>query len=128
MNRAVTHGISVTVTPQYEAQHSAPAMSRYVHSYTILIENKTGYIVQLISRHWYIMNGIRAVKEVEGAGVIGKQPILEPGQSFEYSSWCPLNTTVGKMYGTFTFLNHESNKFFDVEIPEFPLNAGPISN
>ncbi|MCL4107169.1 UNVERIFIED_CONTAM: hypothetical protein GTU68_032984 [Idotea baltica] len=108
--------------------HSFPHLSKYVHSYHIVIENQSEMVVQLISRHWFIVNGYGEVREVKGDGVIGKQPVLGPGEKHEYDSWSPINTSIGKMYGSFTMLNITENKIFEVEIPVFQLNAEHMNN
>ncbi|MDH3648348.1 MAG: ApaG domain, partial [Saprospiraceae bacterium] len=79
--------------------------------------------VQLLKKHWFIFDSSGKVKEVEGDGVIGKQPILEPGQSHEYSSWCPLATAVGKMHGYYTMMRLDDRSLFQVGIPAFDLIA-----
>lgn len=117
---ATTRGIRVEATPQFNEQESKPTASLFVYSYKIKIKNEGKDTVQLVSRHWIITDGLGRVENVKGPGVIGKQPILKPGESFEYSSFCPLSTPVGSMKGTFQMLGSDKVPF-DVEIAEFAL-------
>ena len=99
-SEAVSKGIRVHVTSHYSAEHSQPK-SLWFFLYTIKISNESTDTVQLISRHWIITNAENKVEEVQGPGVIGKQPVLAPGESFEYTSGCPLTTPFGMMKGTY---------------------------
>ncbi|GLR17944.1 Co2+/Mg2+ efflux protein ApaG [Portibacter lacus] len=128
MSRFLIPDIVVKPKARYEQMHSFPHLSKFVHSYHIKIENQSEMVVQLISRHWFIVNGFGEVREVEGVGVIGKQPVIGPGEFYEYDSWSPINTEIGKMYGSFTMLNVGENQIFEVEVPEFKLNADHIAN
>ena len=128
MSNSIRPNIVIKPKARYEQLHSFPHLNKYVHSYHIIIENLSSEVVQLVSRHWFIVNGYGETREVQGVGVIGKQPILGPGEFFEYDSWSPMNTEIGKMYGTFTMLNVGENEIFEVEIPEFALNATHIAN
>jgi ApaG protein len=128
MNKSIVPNIVVKPKARYEHLYSFPQLRKFVHSYHIIIENQSEKVVQLISRHWFIVNGFGEVREVEGVGVIGKQPVIGPGELYEYDSWSPINTEVGKMYGSFTMLNVGENEVFDVTIPDFQLNADHISN
>lgn len=121
MPTLTTNGITISVEPFYLPHESIPVQHRYVHAYRISIFNKSSDVVQLLSRHWHIVesNGIR--REVEGEGVVGQQPVLAPGESHQYTSWCPLVTDIGKMYGAFRMLRTETGEKFDVRIPEFSL-------
>lgn len=121
MNKLITQGISVSVQTRYEGMHSAPEKRKYVHSYFITIENLGSNTVQLLTRHWTIMDSSLVKREVQGEGVIGKQPILKPGETHSYSSWCPLQTNIGKMHGYFTMVNLDTDEEFDVTVPEFAL-------
>lgn len=123
MYEAVTRNVRVTVAPLFLPDDSTPQMSRYVWSYTITIANSSRYTVQLLSRHWRIIDGLGHLQEVRGAGVIGKQPILGWGESHTYTSGCPLETPDGTMSGSFRMIALESFEFFDVEIPLFPLQS-----
>ncbi len=121
MPTRTTKGISITVEPFYLPHESVPVQHRYVHAYRITIVNKRTETVQLLSRHWFILesNGFR--REVKGEGVVGQQPVLAPGEQHQYTSWCPLVTDFGKMYGSFHMVDTENGTSFDVRIPEFSL-------
>lgn len=128
MNNLITKGISVSVKTRYEDKHSAPDQKKYVHSYFITIENLSNHTVQLLSRHWIIIDSSLIKREVKGEGVIGKQPVLHPGESHSYSSWCPLQTDIGKMKGSFNMHNLDTDELFDVVVPEFGLVAAEKLN
>jgi ApaG protein len=122
MYKAVTHGISVTVTPRYVAEESSPAENRYFFAYAVEIINLSIERVQLRSRYWRIIDGRGNVQEVRGAGVVGKQPVLDPGESFSYTSGCPLSTPDGTMQGRYGMVTAAGDAF-DVEIPAFSLDS-----
>ncbi|WP_235297754.1 Co2+/Mg2+ efflux protein ApaG [Portibacter marinus] len=128
MNKSIIPNIKISPKAHYEHQHSNAHLNKFVHSYHIVIENQSNEIVQLLSRHWYIVNALGEVREVQGLGVIGKQPVIGPGERYEYDSWSPLDTPLGKMYGTFTMLSLSDEQTFEVAIPEFALNADHLSN
>ena len=121
MQTLTTKGIQISVEPFYLPDESEPINHRFVYAYRISINNRSAHTVQLLRRHWHIVesNGVR--REVEGEGVIGQQPTLAPGEGYQYSSWCPLMTDVGKMYGTFLMLRPDDGTRFEVRIPEFKL-------
>ena len=121
MYRATTRSIQVTVTPAYQADRSAPEEAEYFWAYTIEIINLGLDVVQLRSRAWRITDSNGKVQEVGGPGVIGEQPILRPGESFEYTSGCPLRTPSGIMAGHYE-MRDEKGDVFDVEIPPFSLD------
>jgi ApaG protein len=121
MYKAVTHGISVTVTPRYVAEESSPSDNRYFFAYAVEIINLSIERVQLRSRYWKIIDGRGNVQEVRGAGVVGKQPVLDPGESFSYTSGCPLSTPDGTMEGGYGMVTAAGDAF-DVEIPAFSLD------
>ncbi|MCB0669162.1 MAG: Co2+/Mg2+ efflux protein ApaG [Saprospiraceae bacterium] len=123
METIITHGIRISVDPQFEPLHSNPVHGKFLFSYHITIENLTNHTVQLLSRHWYIFDSIGIKREVIGDGVIGQQPVLEPNQLHKYSSWCPLTTAMGKMNGYYTMQRLDDRTTFDVEIPTFALTA-----
>lgn len=112
--------IVVTVTPQYLADQSEPNNQHFLFAYRVVIRNKGSQAAQLVSRHWIIADGKHNIQEVRGLGVVGKQPLIAPGQSFEYSSACPLPTPIGTMKGEFHFVG-ENGVPFDVPIAEFIL-------
>lgn len=112
--------IVVETRVQFVPEQSDPVSSRYVFAYTITIRNTGTAAAQLISRHWHIIDGNNAVQEVRGLGVVGHQPLLAPGDSFEYTSGCSLTTPVGKMHGTYQFTGEDGTQF-EAPIPEFAL-------
>ncbi|MGA2213724.1 MAG: Co2+/Mg2+ efflux protein ApaG [Bryobacteraceae bacterium] len=122
MSEAVTHNVSVEVLSQYSAENSRPQQGEWVFQYTVRITNKGSETVQLISRHWIITDAGEDVSEVKGPGVVGEQPVLAPGESFQYSSWCPLKTPMGVMRGTYQ-MARASGEQFDIEIAPFALKA-----
>lgn len=122
MYKAVTHGISVTVTPRYVAEESSPSDNRYFFAYAVEIINLSIERVQLRSRYWKIIDGRGNVQEVRGAGVVGKQPVLNPGESFSYTSGCPLSTPDGTMQGRYGMVTAAGDTF-DVEIPAISLDS-----
>ena len=121
MQTKITEGVKVSVQTAYQAEQSNPANGIFLFSYQITIENLTPYTVQLLSRHWHIFDSNGSHREVEGDGVVGLQPVLEPGQSYNYISGCNLKTEIGKMWGTYTFLRMLDQERFNVTIPEFDL-------
>ncbi len=121
MYQAVTREIEVTVTPQYLAERSAPDRGEYFWAYTIDITNRGSETVQLRTRHWRITDANGRLQEVRGAGVVGKQPVLKPGDSFEYTSGVPLPTPSGFMTGTYGMVSAKGEPF-DIEIPTFSLD------
>ena len=121
MYTATTRAICVTVRPQYLPDQSDPARSQYVWAYQVRIENKGKDTVQLRSRHWKITDGLGRLQEVKGPGVVGKTPMLRPGDVFEYSSGTPLSTPSGIMGGTYQMVSEQGEKF-DIEIPAFSLD------
>ena len=116
-----TAGIKVSVEIQYNARHSHPIASHYFFAYSITIKNVSDYTVQLKKRHWFIFdsNGIKS--EVEGIGVVGEQPILIPGQSYQYVSGCNLLSDMGKMGGVYIMEREIDGEVFHVTIPEFMM-------
>ena len=120
-SEAITNNVRVEVESQYAADHSQPFQSHWLFHYTVRITNEGDAPVQLISRHWIITHGDGHVDEVKGPGVIGKQPVLAPGESFQYTSGCPLKTPSGLMRGTYQMVT-EDGDHFDVEIAPFALH------
>jgi len=121
MYTATTRAIQVTVSPQYLADQSDPAKSQFVWAYRVRIENNGDVAVQLRSRHWKITDGVGRSQEVKGPGVVGKTPLLRPGEVFEYTSGTPLSTPSGIMGGTYQMMS-ETGERFDIEIPTFSLD------
>ncbi len=122
LSDALTNEIRVEVLSRYSPDNSRPQQGLWVFEYTIRITNRSAQSVQLLSRHWTITDAVDAVKEVKGPGVVGKQPELEPGASFQYSSWCKLETPTGHMHGTYRMLGVGGAEF-DVAIAPFALKA-----
>jgi ApaG protein len=122
MYRAVTRNIEVSVTPEYLSERSAPDRGEYFWAYTIEITNRGAEAVQLRTRHWRITDASGRRQEVRGAGVVGKQPVLKPGESFEYTSGVPLPTPSGFMTGTYGMVS-AAGEPFEIEIPTFSLDS-----
>jgi ApaG protein len=118
----ITRGIRVVVKPAYLDDQSEPDLGRYLWSYTITIENRGTEAVQLLSRYWHITDAQGRVQEVNGPGVVGAQPVLEPGQAFEYTSGCPLGTASGAMVGRYQ-MRAASGESFEADIPMFLLES-----
>ena len=123
MSTFLTDNISVSVKPSYENKHSSPVNGRYVFSYTIEVKNQGDLTVQLLSRHWYIFDSDGTHSEVKGEGVVGEQPVIHPGQSHGYQSFCNLKTDVGMMWGSYLMKEVETGRLFEAAIPEFQLIA-----
>jgi ApaG protein len=121
--RAVTRKIEVTVTPRFVSERSAPDKGYFFWAYTINITNLGGDTVQLKTRHWRIVDASGKEQEVKGPGVVGEEPLLEPGQSFEYTSGVPLPTPSGFMRGTYGMVKTDDRTNFDIEIPAFSLDS-----
>ena len=122
MSEAITESIRVEVLSRYSAENSRPLEDNWVFQYTVRITNQGPETVQLISRHWIITDGSQNSEEVRGPGVVGEQPVLAPGESFQYSSWCPLKTPTGNMRGTYQMARASGDQF-DIEIAPFALKA-----
>ena len=120
-SEATTQDIRVRVVSRYSLENSQPEQNRWFFLYTVEITNQGSRTVQLVSRHWIIENADKVVKEVRGPGVVGEQPTLAPGESFEYSSGCPLGTSFGSMRGTYQMTGEDGTEF-DVEIAPFTLS------
>ncbi|WP_242918290.1 Co2+/Mg2+ efflux protein ApaG [Pontibacter liquoris] len=121
MDTKTTEGVKVTVTTNYLPDYSSPVQQHFVFAYKIKIENNSEFTVKLLRRHWYIHDSTGVVREVEGEGVVGQQPTLEPGESHEYVSGCNLKTGMGKMRGTYLMERLVDGKQFNATIPEFTL-------
>ena len=122
MYSMITKDIEITVEPEYLADRSTPDEGRYFWAYTIEIANNGSRTVQLVSRHWIILDAHGRREEVRGAGVVGEQPILKAGETFRYTSGCPLTTPSGIMSGTYRMVD-EDGRSFDVVIPTFSLDS-----
>jgi ApaG protein len=122
VSEAVTEDIRVEVLSQYSPENSRPAEGEWVFQYTVRITNLGSETVQLLSRHWVITDGFERTEEVRGPGVVGAQPVLAPGESFKYSSWCPLKTPTGVMRGEYQMTSTDGRRF-DIEIAPFALKS-----
>jgi ApaG protein len=119
---AVTDGVRVEVLSRHSPENSRPNQDEWVFQYTVRITNQGGETVQLLNRHWIITDALEHIEEVQGPGVVGEQPVLAPGESFKYSSWCPLKTPTGMMRGTYQMARSDGGTF-DIEIAPFALRA-----
>jgi ApaG protein len=119
-SEATTRNIKVQVKSQYDPSRSNPNQNEWFFLYTVRITNEGSDTVQLMSRHWVITDGMGKVQEVRGPGVVGNQPMLAPGESFEYTSGCPLTVPFGSMQGTYQMVNDREEQF-DIEIAPFVL-------
>jgi ApaG protein len=122
MYTAITRDIQITVMPQFAAERSEPDEGQFFWTYTIEITNLGRETVQLTARHWIITDGNGSSEEVQGPGVVGEQPVIPPGESFRYTSGCPLTTPSGIMVGTYRMLD-QAGQPFDVDIPAFSLDS-----
>jgi ApaG protein len=125
MYQAVTRDIAVTVSPRFLPERSSIEESRYFWAYTIEIKNGGNTTVQLKTRHWVITNGVGQTQEVRGAGVVGEEPVIEPGASFEYTSGVPLPTPSGFMAGKYGMITSDG-EHFEIEIPAFSLDSPSV--
>ena len=126
MYSATTNAITVTVKPVFLEDQSSPRDGHYVWAYHVRIKNEGVMVVQLLNRHWKITDSIGRKQEVRGAGVVGEQPVLAPGEAFEYTSGTPLSTPSGFMVGTYEMevqSGDRNGQHFDVEIPLFSLDS-----
>jgi len=122
MYERITRGIRVAVQPAYLEDQSDPDEGQYLWSYTVTIENNGPETVQLMSRYWHITDGVGHIQEVRGPGVVGAQPVIAPGQRFQYTSGCPLPTASGHMVGRYQ-MKAASGEGFEAEIPPFILES-----
>ena len=127
LSDAVTNSIRVEVMSRHSPENSRPQQGEWVFQYTVRITNQGSETVQLLSRHWIITDASEHTEEVSGLGVVGEQPVLAPGESFKYSSWCPLKTPMGKMQGTYRMARAGGSQF-DIAIAPFALKAAYTIN
>jgi len=123
MNTITTEGIKISVKPSFNRGFSNIHENQFIFNYDITIENEGNHDVQLLDREWYIFDSLNKVETVKGPGVIGKHPILTPGDQFSYQSGCQLVSEIGYMKGSYGFINILTGKKFRVEIPQFDLVA-----
>ena len=128
MSDTTTRGVRIQVRPRFVPEQSDPDNGQWLFAYHITIRNDGEKTVQLISRHWVITNGEGKVEEVRGPGVVGYQPVLRPGEEFEYTSGCPLTTPVGTMHGEFNMVVQDSGEKFDARIEPFRLAVPRVLN
>jgi ApaG protein len=121
VSETITRGVRITVRPRFVPEQSDPDKGQWLFAYHITIRNQGEQPVQLLSRHWIITNGEGHVEEVRGAGVVGYQPLLKPGEEFQYTSGCPLTTPVGTMHGEFNMVLPDTGEKFDAKIEPFRL-------
>jgi len=127
VSSALTRGILVTVRSQYIPEKSSASARQYAFAYTVNITNQGTVTTQLRSRHWIITDANGAVQEVRGEGVVGAQPVLRPGEEFEYTSWCVIATPMGSMRGSYQMITNNGDRF-DAEVAAFPLNRPQLLN
>jgi ApaG protein len=118
----------IDVAHWFRQDLSTDINASFIHNYQINIVNKTKYSVQLLTREWHVKHLLHGVSEVSGKGVVGQQPVLLPGESFEYTSGCELISSIGSMKGTFYFVNIETDELFQADISEFNLVYPPLLN
>lgn len=123
MVTAITQGIKISVDTIYQDEHSSPAQGHFMFAYRIHIENLTEYTIQLMRRQWFIFDSNGTVREVEGEGVVGVQPVIAPGDNYSYVSGCNLKTDIGTMQGRYLMYRLSDDTEFLVEIPKFELIA-----
>jgi ApaG protein len=123
INSTKTEGVLVSVSTAYVIEQSSPHLDHFMFAYQITILNESSDTVQLLRRRWLIKDGYGVVRVVEGEGVIGRQPILKPGEEHEYISGCEFTTPIGKMSGHYTMVRHSDGTEFDVRIPDFVMVA-----
>jgi ApaG protein len=121
MANKISEGMEVSVETFYQPDYSNPISGEYMFAYRITIENHNGFAVKLHRRHWHIFDSNGSYREVEGEGVVGVQPVLQPGERYQYVSGCNLRTEMGKMYGSYTMENLNNKKTFEVNIPVFEM-------
>ncbi len=124
---ATTDGVTVRVAVSYLPEQSEPRRGRWFWAYHIRIENESDRTVQLLTRHWIITDGRGARHSVEGEGVVGEQPLIAPGGSFDYVSGCPLQTPEGAMQGSYRLIGDDGTQF-DAAIPRFALHAPAVES
>ena len=122
MYEDITRGVRITVNPVYLDSQSEPERNHFVWAYQVKIVNEGDETVQLLTRHWKITDGRGQLQEVQGPGVVGEQPVLKPGEAFEYTSGTPLSTPSGIMAGTYQ-MQAESGEMFDAVVPAFSLDS-----
>ncbi len=119
----ISEGVKISVETFYQQDYSNPLQSEFMFAYRITIENHNSFSVKLLSRHWYILDSNGEHREVEGEGVVGMQPVINPGDEYQYISGCNLHTEMGRMHGTYLMENLDTSQLFEVNIPAFEMIA-----
>lgn len=119
----ISSGVKISVETFYQPEYSNPQNEEFMFAYRVTIENNNPFPVKLISRHWHIFDSIGTIREVQGEGVVGVQPTVKPGDKYQYISGCNLNSEIGRMHGTYLFINAHNQKEFIVQIPAFEMFA-----
>lgn len=123
MNSLITQGVQVSVETFYQNDYSHPYQHEFMFAYRITLENHNPFAIQLLRRQWFIFDSNGDHRTVEGEGVVGQQPVLQPGERFQYVSGCNLKSEMGKMWGNYSIMDLHSRKLFRVDIPEFQMIA-----
>lgn len=121
MTSKISSGVKISVENSYQPEYSNPMNSEFMFAYKITIENNNNFPVKLLRRHWFIYDSNGSNREVEGEGVVGVQPVIDAGASYQYISGCHLRSEMGKMHGTYLLENVNNKKTFDVYIPSFEM-------
>lgn len=128
MQIAITHDVKIIVETAYQSNKQSHSETKHMFAYRIHIENQGEHTIKLLRRHWHIIDSLDGVSELEGEGVVGVQPLLEPGEKYQYVSGCLLGSDLGKMYGTYLMERQIDGKLFEVNIPEFVLSTPFVMN
>ena len=123
MTSKISGGVKISVETFYQPEFSNPLNSEFMFAYRITIENKNNFPIKLLTRHWYIFDSNGSMKEVQGEGVVGVQPIITPEEKYEYMSGCNLRSEIGRMHGTYLMENLNTHKTFNVVIPAFEMQV-----
>jgi ApaG protein len=119
----ISEGVKITVETYYQPDYSNPVSSEFMFAYRITIENTNPFPIKLLSRHWFVFDSNGSLRETEGEGVVGVQPLINPGEHYQYLSGCNLRTEIGKMYGTYLMENVSNKNRFKVTVPAFEMSA-----
>jgi ApaG protein len=125
---AITQGVKVTAYPKYIPDESKPLEGRFFHAYRITIQNNSANTIQLLKRHWNIYDTIGGMRSIQGEGVVGETPVLKKGDTYSYTSCCPLSSSIGYMDGFFQFVDLQTENQFTVKIPHFDLLMPGVFN
>lgn len=123
MTSKISGGVKITVETFYQPEYSNPVNSEFMFAYKVTIENNNAFPIKLLRRHWHIYDSNGSMREVEGEGVVGVQPLIAPGASYQYISGCNLRSEMGKMLGTYLIENVHTQRNFNVTIPSFEMYA-----